>query len=299
METKNDILNELASFSPLIAAMDKVNVYTVPQGYFDSISFTVLACLPHQQGLTPITANLKDAAVPEGYFDQLAAAIIDKIKADQSAKEEIRSLSPILSDLQRKQVFEVPTGYFDQLTTAIFDSTQNSSSKDELKKLSPVLNGIQSKNILEVPADYFAGLSNSILQKAKTPSASVTNSRVRTMFIRYAAAAILTGVIALGTLQYLGQQHPAQPLAAASVVLDESIEKGKNMNDQQFKEALEKLSKVDIAKYLEKNGDISDVAVLGNNMDDSNLPSQDDYLLDETALDNFLKKINANNRINN
>ena len=299
METKNDILNELASLSPLIAAIDKVNVYTVPQGYFDSISFTVLACLSHQLGLSPITANLKDVVVPEGYFDQLAASIIDKIKVDQSAKEETRSLSPMLSDLQRKQVFEVPTGYFDQLASTIFDSTQNSSSKDELKKLSPVLYGIQSKNIFEVPAGYFSGLSNSILQKAKAPSASVPNFRVRTLFIRYAAAAILTGVIALGALQYLGQQHPAQPLAAASVVLDESIEKGKNMNDQQFKEALEKLSKVDIAKYLEKNGDISDVAVLGNNMDDSNLPSQDDYLLDETTLDKFLKNINTNNRTNN
>jgi hypothetical protein len=299
METKNDILNELALLSPLIAAMDKVNVYTVPQGYFDYVSFTVLACLPHQQDLAPITASLKDSAVPEGYFDQLAASIVDKIKADQNAKEEIRSLSPMLSDLQRKQVFEVPTGYFDQLASAIFDSAQNSSSKEELKKLSPVLYGIQSKNIFEVPTDYFAGLSNSILQKTKAPSASVPNFRVRTLFIRYAAAAILTGVIALGALQYMGQQQSAQPLANTNVVLDESIEMGKNMNDQQFKEALEKLSKVDIAKYLEKNGDISDVAVLGNNLDDDNLPSQDDYLLDETTLDNFLKKINTNNRINN
>ena len=112
METKSDILKELASLSPLIAAMDKVNVYTVPQGYFESVSFTVLACLPDQQDFPPITANLKDCAVPEGYFDQLAATILDKIKADQSAKEEIRSLSPMLSDLQHKQVFELPTGYF-------------------------------------------------------------------------------------------------------------------------------------------------------------------------------------------
>ena len=299
METKSDILKELASLSPLIAAMDKVNVYTVPQGYFDCVSLTVLACLPDQQDFPPITANLKDAAVPEGYFDQLAATILDKIKADQSAKEEIRSLSPMLSDLQHKQVFELPTEYFDQLASTIFDSAQNSSSKDELKKLSPVLYGIQSKNIFEVPAGYFAGLSNSILQKAKAPSASVPNFRVRTLFIRYAAAAILTGIIALVALQYTGKQQPAQPLAAASVVLDESIEKGKNMNDQQFKEALEKLSKVAIAKYLEKNGDISDVAVLGNNLDDNNLPSQDDYLLDERTLDKFLKEMNTNNRINN
>ena len=32
METTKEILNELESLSPLIAAMEKVNVFTVPEG---------------------------------------------------------------------------------------------------------------------------------------------------------------------------------------------------------------------------------------------------------------------------
>jgi hypothetical protein len=75
-------------------------------------------------------------------------------------------------------------------------------------------------------------------------------------------------------------------------ILDESIEKGKTMNDQQFEETLQKLTAADIAKYLENNGDISDVATLRNSIDENNLPNEDDYILDEKTLDNFIKKIN-------
>ena len=299
METKSDILNELAALSWLIAAMEKVNVYAVPQGYFDSVSLTVLACLPENLALPPLPSNLKQPAVPEGYFDQLAASILDKIKAEQTAKLEISALSPILSDLQHNQVFEVPTGYFSLLSSGIFDAIRNASSSGELKELSPDLNGIQPVNLFEVPAGYFDGLSNSILQKSKAPSAAgAMNSSDRTLFFKYAAAAIITGIIALGALQYLSQPTPPISSNNAVAVLDESVEKGKVMDDSQFKEALEKLSPADIAKYLENEGDMADVAVLRNNIDENNLPSQDDYLLDETTLDNFIKEMN-NTQTNN
>ena len=71
------------------------------------------------------------------------------------------------------------------------------------------------------------------------------------------------------------------------------------MNDQQFEETLQKLTPADIAKYLENNGDITDVATLRNNIDENNLPNEDDYILDEKTLDNFIKEINNNSVINN
>ena len=71
------------------------------------------------------------------------------------------------------------------------------------------------------------------------------------------------------------------------------------MNDQQFEETLQKLTATDIAKYLENNGDITDVAILGNSIDENNLPNEDDYILDEKTLDNFIKEVNNNTVINN
>jgi hypothetical protein len=292
METNNDLLNELKLLSPLIAAMDKVNVFTVPTGYFDSLSYTVLACINKAQN--PITNHsvIINSTIPEGYFDQLASTILDKIKNEQTAKEETASLSPLLSSLQHHQVFEAPNGYFEQLTIDIKKSIENTSYDDELKKLSPVLQSVQTVNVFEVPTGYFENLSNSILKKAKAPSARIINFQVRNSFLKYAAAAIITGVIAIGALRYLQPTQSLNTNNTSLAILDESIEKGKTMNDQQFEETLQKLTAADIAKYLENNGDISDVATLRNSIDENNLPNEDDYILDEKTLDNFIKKIN-------
>ncbi len=299
METNKDLLNELELLSPLIAAMDKVNVFTVPAGYFDSLSYTVLACINEAQN--PITNHsaIINSTIPKGYFDQLASSILVKIKKEQTAKEETASLSPLLSSLQHHQVFEAPKGYFEQLTIDIKKSIENTSYDDELKKLSPVLKSVQAVNVFEVPTGYFENLSNSILKKVKAPSARIINFQVRNSFLKYAAAAIITGVIAIGALRYLQPTQSVNTNNTSLAILDESIEKGKTMNDQQFEETLQKLTATDIAKYLENNGDITDVAILGNSIDENNLPNEDDYILDEKTLDNFIKEVNNNSVINN
>jgi len=294
METKNDLLNELESLSPLIAAMDKVNLFTVPPGYFDSLSYTVMACVNEEQDPAANHSATINSTIPEGYFDQLATFILDKIKNEKTAKEETEALSPLLSSLQQHQVFEVPKGYFEQLTTDVNKYMQSNSSADELKELPSILETVQRVNVFEVPSGYFENLSNSILKKAKASSARIINFQARNSFLKYAAAAIITGVIAMGALRYLQPSQSANTFTTPLAILDESIEKGKMMNDQQFEESLQKLSSVDIAKYLENNGDITDVATLRNNMDDSNLPNQDDYILNEKTLDNFIKEVNNN-----
>jgi len=297
METNNDLLNELESLSPLIAAMDKVNVFTVPPGYFDSLSYTLLACINDEQNPTTNHSAIINSTIPEGYFDQLASSILDKIKNEQTAQEETASLSPLLSGLQHHQVFEVPKGYFEQLTIDI-KSIENNSS-DESEELSPVLKSLQRVNVFEVPAGYFENFSKSILKKAKASSARIINFQLRNSFLKYAAAAIITGVIAMFTLRYLQPTQSVNTITTPLAILDESIEKGKTMNDQQFEETLQKLTPTDIAKYLENNGDITDVATLRNNIDENNLPNEDDYILDEKTLDNFIKEINNNSVINN
>jgi hypothetical protein len=298
MEAKNDLLNELESLSPLIAAMDKVKVFTVPPGYFDSLSYTVLAYVNEEQNPTTNNSAIINSTIPEGYFDQLAASILDKIKNEKTAKEETESLSPLLSSLQHHQVFEVPKGYFEQLTNDVNKSIGDNSS-NELKELSPVLQSLQKVNVFEVPTGYFENLSTSILKKAKAPSARIINFKARNYFLKYAAAAIITGVIAMGALRYLQPSQSANTIVTPLAMLDESIEKGKTMNDQQFEESLKKLTSVDIAKYLENNGDITDVATLRNNIDEYNLPNEDDYILNEKTLENFIKEINNNSIKNN
>ncbi|MEP7106595.1 MAG: hypothetical protein ABI760_01410 [Ferruginibacter sp.] len=292
METKTDILSELRSLSPLIAGWKKVNVFTVPQGYFDSISTTLLACLREDHGLLNLPENKQPPGVPEGYFDQLAASILNKIKSVETSTDETRNLSPLLHGIQKKNVFEVPAGYFEGLDSIIIDKITKATSKEELKGISPLLFIIQNKAVFEVPDGYFSHLPDNILKKVYPRPARVTNMWNRSSFIKYAVAAMLTGVTVLGLYRYFDKPGSTKTNENNTVAaLDTSIEKGKNMDDKQFNEALGNLTNADIARYLETNGDITDVAVLRNNLDESNLPSQEDYLLDETTLDNFLKEI--------
>jgi len=164
METRIDILNELKQISSFLVGMDKVNVFTVPPGYFDSVSETVMACLREDGRLF---ANAKDTlSLPAGYFENLAETVLNRIKAQDTALEEIKDLSPLLYAIQKnKNVFEVPEGYFEQLNQAILHRTSISSSKEELQELSPMLNGIQNKNVFEVPEGYFEQLNQAILHR--------------------------------------------------------------------------------------------------------------------------------------
>lgn len=237
MENREDILNELKELSPVVAAIGNVNVFSVPEGYFDNVSTTVLACIHEEQGI----ANIISADVPKDYFDNLADNILAKIKM----QEEETVLSPLLQNIRNTNVFTVPKGYFDELPTQI------------LSKIN-----------------------------TKQPAKVIPFGR---RIVKYAVAAALTGVMALGIYTYTNK--PSQPEVTETqptAKLDESIEKGKNMDDKQFNDALASLSVDDIAKYLEKNGDEKDIELLASNLDENSLPSQDDYILDEKTLDNYL-----------
>jgi len=245
-----DILNELRELSPLLSGMEKVNVFSVPSGYFQSLEDSILVACKNKPGIITQAQKRFPSDIPDGYFDQLAGSILSKIKSLQleTAVGELRSLSPLLYSIQGDNVFEAPKGYFDTLATET-------------------------------------------LQKAQPKKAKVTAMHTRRLFVRYASAAMIIGFVTLGVFRFTDRQSPVTAVVAST--LDSYIQQGKSMNDQQFNNALDNLSADDIASYLEKNGNESDIAALASNLDDSNLPSQDDYLLDEKALENYLSDNNA------
>ncbi len=338
METIRDIQDELMTLSPLLAGLAKVNVFSVPEGYFDSISDTVIVCLNEAEGVRVVQkpANL---SVPEGYFENLADSILLKIKSQQTVQTEINELSPLLAGINRRQVFEVPAGYFEnnpgiiieriatsidakeelkQLSPLLFDLQQTNvfevpsgyfennpgiliekmatsvGAREEVKQLSPLLFDIQHTNVFEVPSGYFDGLSKDIVSKLQPAPATgkVVKMGNRSLFMKFAVAAMLIGVIAFGVIKYTDKPGNVNIIETAAVVLDPSIEQGRKMNDEQFTAALENLSATDISKYLENHGDITDMAALRNNVDENQLPSEEDYLLNDKALENYLNKIN-------
>lgn len=296
MESRIDILNELKTLSPLLAGMEKLNVFTVPEGYFNCLVDDVLACLREEEKSLKTDSPFHSSMdLPAGYFDGLADSILARIKAQQneSAAAELRSLSPMLYSIQNENVFTVPAGYFDGLDDTILaniKAQQNESAAAELRSLSPLLYSIQNENVFTVPTGYFETLANTLITAVQPRVAKVVVMRKRSFsFMKYAVAAAFTGMMALGVFKFTNSGTDSNSKLDAVVLNGLQINKDKTF-DQEFA----KVSDEDIIKYLQVNGENVDAQTVANQtLDEKELPAQADYLMDDKALDKYLDNINT------
>lgn len=247
MKSSTEILNELKAISPVLAEIEKVNVFSVPEGYFIGLDEKIATTVFLQQD-----KKAEFQKIPEGYFDSLSSRILSKIKEEEeSAEEEIKSISPALHYLKEENVFNVPEGYFDNL-------------------------------------------SSRILRNIKGEETKIVSFNSARKWWKYAAAAIVAGIITIFSYQLFIPPPSNNSVITASSGMPEYIQMA-----SQYKTAIEinqgiaSLSDEEIAKYLEKSTTILDDEALIKNTDTKELPTLDDYLLDDNALNNYLQKINV------
>ena len=326
MDTRNDILNELKALGSTLAEREVTNVFTVPDGYFEGLGDSVMRAINGDTILKNI--NQPDSAgVPAGYFEGLAGSIMDKIKAQQAATNPVdEAISPLLESLRHKNVFEVPAGYFEGLTASITERidtadelvqlpavlkdlqqknvfevpqgyfealTGNISARidtaDELVQLPAVLKDLQQKNVFEVPQGYFEGLAPEIMSKLKpAPAKLVKMSSLR--LARYAVAAAFIGAMALGVYKFI-------PPDGSELTLTNVQKDGIAMSTDEgkYNSTFEQVSDDAIVKFLETGGHDVDAALAAVAVDEKELPSEDDLMLDDKALDDFLNNITDKN----
>lgn len=251
MEKGTEILNELQIISPYLAGIGKVNVFQVPEHYFEELPKKILTnTFLHND------EKNKDQKVPEGYFDRLSDKILLKIKKEdiQSAKEEIRNISPILYSLKEKNVFTVPHGYFQNLEDSI--QAKLNSGKAKIIPLSSVKK-----------------------------------------WWKYAAAAVIAGVITVGSLQIFNNKpngDDGNSVLTASMNLPEYIKLSfQYKTPEQLDQGIASLSDDEIASYLENHGNIMDDSMLENGIDTTGLPDTEEYLMNDNTLNNFLNSIDS------
>lgn len=183
--------------------------------------------------------------VPAGYFDGLADQILNRIKAlsADNAKDELKYLSPLLSNASKQTPYSVPAGFFQNLDVDILNiiskNENHQTSKEEIEGLSPLLSSLKNKNTYSVPAGYFDTLEQSI-EKKEAKVISMT----RTKWYRLVAAALVIGIVVIGGLLFIkkGQINPVDNPHAW-------IEKNVKKVDQ---------TKIDELVSLTSNGDLTD-----------------------------------------
>lgn len=147
-----------------------------------------------------VITPLNSYSVPVGYFDGLAARVLNRIKAieAENAKEEIAYLSPELSSIAKQMPYAVPHGYFETLAENALQSLQErnyyKAAKEETESLSPLLAGLKKEMPYSVPVGYFENLGKNISKEENKAAAKVISITSRKWF-RYAAAAVVTGII--------------------------------------------------------------------------------------------------------
>lgn len=288
MNRNSQIDQELKELDSSLAGIVPVNVFRVPSGYFNTVASDVLMAVSQPNKYTT-------AQAPEGYFESLAPDILEKIKLLENMVSADETLSPELIKLRGAAVFSVSNEYFEELPGLVMNRIKE---EEGLPFLSESLASIRYSNSYQVPLGYFDHLSNSISQQVKINYAPVVKMNSQHPIIRYAAAAVITGILALSIFsKFNGSQNQANSYAS----VNKSIMKTAQSIIQQgnFDTEMSTLSDQDIVEYLKSNGEDVDAALVASVAASDKLPDQIDYMVDDHTLDKLLDGVIKNNAYSN
>ncbi|HXR84500.1 MAG TPA: hypothetical protein VN722_09345 [Hanamia sp.] len=236
---------------------------------------------------TEITDELKDVSPTLASMEKVN---VFQIPEDYFSDFDAKILTTIFLQDKKNNFQKVPEGYFNSLSDNILSKIKSENSEtpsEEIKAISPALHYLKEEKVFDVPENYFDNLSDRILKKIKPPKTKVISFSSRKWW-RYAAAAVVTGVVAISSLQIFN--HNSNPVTTDKAIMQLASQ---YKTPAQIDKGIASLNDEEIVNYLEKNGTILDEETISKNVDTTALPSEDDYLLDENTLNNYLNEINA------
>jgi hypothetical protein len=142
---------------------------------------------------------------------------MNRVKAleAKNATDELKFLSPVLSNLSKQMPYEVPADYFESLGNNLMQSVRESddyhTAKEELATISPLLSGMTKQMPFNLPKDYFENLNSDLQSKLNNQRTTKIVSISSRKWFRYAAAAMVIGIIFLSSLFILQKRKTVDP----------------------------------------------------------------------------------------
>lgn len=181
--------------------------------------------------ISPAVANLSfrmPFCLPEGYFESLPGLVLELIKKQKLIDSETTENVIFDSKPAILSPFTVPDGYFEGLSANILSKikeAENESVTAELQRISPLLAGFDRKIPFSVPENYFENLDiSSSIVPAPKETGRVVSMNFRKRWINYAAAAVITAVLAGSVYfftQVTGNADPVTPVPVAQIDVPE------------------------------------------------------------------------------
>lgn len=212
-------------------------------------------------------------APEENYFQSLSDEIMIKINAENE------------TDLT------VPQGYFENFANELMNKIKQLDESEE--NLSDVLNSLRKINVYSVPEGYFEKLESTVVDKVGKNSKIIVLSK-RNFIFKYAVAASVTALLGLGIYKLANQSINQKDNALLAIV---NAANTINKNNS-FEKELSGLPDDVIENYLSEKGDDVNAALVASLTDEQSLPEEEEYLLDENRLDNYLDEFNISKKNN-
>ncbi len=285
MQRNITIQEELNEYSPLVAGIPVTNVYSIPDGYFDQLSVSLLWQL-QESSVAPFQE------VPAGYFDGLAAGILQKIALEENSLSLESSQPGLLDTIPSTNIYEVPTGYFDRLPNELMKRIK--ATEDDKSSLLESLRHIQ---VYQVPVGYFDNLATTVVKAVETRPAKVIKMHRRTSVFQYAIAAAITGILGLSLFSLYSNKTSNDSTGistAAAIQPDNKITEAGS-----FEKELQSITDDEIVTYLENNGQDIQAALVASVTDEKTLPVEEDYLMDANTLSDFLQDLSLSQQQSN
>ena len=237
--------------------------------------------------LADLGSGLKDHnpqniyTVPVGFFEGLADQILNRIKAIDAtnAKDELKYLSPLLSNVSKEMPYSVPAGFFQNLSEDVLKNISEhedyQTSEEEIESLSPLLSSLKNKKTYLAPAGYFEKLETKI-EKKETKVISISRRR----WYRLAIAAVVIGIVVIGGLLFIksGQVNPVDNPHAW-------IEKNVKKVDQAKIDEFVSLANDDSSDKVDNESDAAKKAEIKELMKDVSEKEIEEFLNDAVALE--------------
>ena len=229
--------------------------------------------LKELNSLIPFEKGPELYSVPDGYFEGFAQSVLQKLKTDPlTSSEELEEIAPFLASIPKKMPFAVPEGYFTQTTEGLSDWVKEES-------LPPLLQSGKQMPFT-VPDGYFESLPAIILKKVSPKEAKIIPISSSRKWMRYAAAAMIAGIIAVSGILYFGNNN--QSIDPASESYEWVATKLKNVPNKELDEFINTTYINSSAIANTKTVDKSEVRKLIKDIPDSEI----NKFLEEVSIDN-------------
>lgn len=224
--------------------------------------------------------------------------------------EELLTISDVVANIPKCNVFEVPEGYFDhataevlikciespvfetpeyyfeQLPEIILDKIKN---VDSLENENLILSTQEKQNPYQIPNNYFETLPEKILQAVKTPAKVVSISK-NGIWIKLVAA-VIVGLIGFAIIINLPKKHDEE------ITLIEK-EARKIILNKSFESEFEQIDEKEITNYLEEHGHDVNAALVASLTEEEISLDNDDLMYDEEAIDHYLTDLKTASKFN-